>query len=360
MRCSVESRFNCTTERITRIWERLLKRTEIGSDVNFFDLGGDPGLATELFDLIRQDCGQSLPPMMIYCAPTIAALAAMLEQPATLRFPPLVQLKAGSDKPPVFIAHGLGATVMDFFQLVKHIRSGHPIYGLQARGVDGMEEPLERIEDMAEYFLEAITRVQSKGPYLLIGHSLGGLVMLEIAQRLTKNGERVAMLTIVDGYPHRRQLSTIQRMRLVGSMARHHASKLTHLPIRKALGYLLVASQRRPLSSREPSRNMQDRQSIYISLEEATRRVYNSSVRAWRHYRPRFYSGKIRFVKAAEGTWFLPKNPTPVWNRLTDDFEVETTPGDHLGILTTNFEALASVLSRYLQEAIGSHGSPNP
>jgi acetoacetyl-CoA synthetase len=356
----VESRFNCTTERLTRIWERLLKRTEIGSDVNFFDLGGDPAVAVELFDLIRQACGRTLPPMMIYCAPTIAALATMLEQPARLRFPPLVQLKVGSDKPPVFIAHGLGATVMDFFQLVKHIRSGHPIYGLQARGVDGVEEPLERIEDMAECFLEAITRVQSKGPYLLIGHSLGGLVMLEIAQRLTKNGERVALLTIVDGYPHKRQLSIMQRMRVIESMARHHASKLTHLPIHKTLAYLLIASERTSLSPRKPSGNMQDRQSIDISLEEATRRVYNSSVRAWKRYRPRFYNGKIRFVKAAEGTWFLPKNPTPIWNHLANDFEVETVPGDHLGIITTNFEALASVLSRYLQEAIGSQGSPNP
>jgi hypothetical protein len=40
-----------------------------------------------------------------------------------------------------------------------------------------------------------------------------------------------------------------------------------------------------------------------------------------------------------------------VWSDLAHRFEVETVPGDHLGIMTTNFEALAAVLSRVLDEA---------
>jgi len=32
-------------------------------------------------------------------------------------------------------------------------------------------------------------------------------------------------------------------------------------------------------------------------------------------------------------------------------FEVQTVPGDHLGIMTAHFEALAAVLSRLLVEA---------
>jgi thioesterase domain-containing protein len=71
----------------------------------------------------------------------------------------------------VFIAHGLGGSVIDFFQPVKHIESDHPIYGMQARVVDGLDEPLERIEDVAEFHLIAIREVQ---PQMAIGRICSG------------------------------------------------------------------------------------------------------------------------------------------------------------------------------------------
>ena len=112
-------------EVLTPIWQRVLQLSSIRVDDNFFDLGGDSSLALQLFTEIAQVCGRELPPVMIYQAPTIAALAALLEQSSAPRFPALVLLKAGAEEPPVFIAHGLGGSVMDFFQLVKHMESDH-------------------------------------------------------------------------------------------------------------------------------------------------------------------------------------------------------------------------------------------
>jgi hypothetical protein len=37
---------------------------------------------------------------------------------------------------------------------------------------------------------------------------------------------------------------------------------------------------------------------------------------------------------------------------LAGKFEVETVPGDHLGIMTTHYEQLASAISRYAEEAL--------
>lgn len=71
---------------------------------------------------------------------------------------------------------------------------------------------------------------------------------------------------------------------------------------------------------------------------------------ALRHYRPRFYPGRLKFVKAEISTYF-PDNPTPVWAHLAEEFEVETMPGDHMGMLTTHCEDLGALLSRYLSEA---------
>ena len=206
--CSVKPEATSSMiEVLTPIWQRVLQLSSIQVDGDFFDLGGDDLLARELFTEIAQACHRELPPVTIYQARTIAALAALLEQPTALKFPALVHLKKGAKKPPVFIAHGLGGSVIDFFQTVRHIESDHPIYGIQAKGTDGLDAPLERIEDMAEFHLSAIRELQPHGPYALIGYSLGGLVALEMAQRLSENGEKVGLLAMLDAYPNLRHLS---------------------------------------------------------------------------------------------------------------------------------------------------------
>src|ERR1700733_13690591 len=141
-------------EVLAPIWQRVLQLQSVGVNDDFFDLGGNSSLALQLFNEIAQVCDRELPPVTIYQAPTIAALAALLEQPTTPRFPALVLLKPGAANPPVFIAHGLGGSVMDFFQPVRHIQADHAIYGLQTRGIDGVDEPLESIEDMARFYLD--------------------------------------------------------------------------------------------------------------------------------------------------------------------------------------------------------------
>jgi thioesterase domain-containing protein/acyl carrier protein len=323
-RCTVKPEATLSMiEVLIPIWQRVLQLSSIRVDDDFFDLGGDSSLALQLFSEIAQVCDREIPPVTIYQARTITALAALLEQPVPPRFPSLVLLKAGDKKPPVFLAHGLGGTVMDFFQLVRCIESPHPIYGMQAKGLNGLDEPLDRIEDMAQFYLDAIRELQPYGPYLLVGFSLGGLVALEMAQRLSANGEKVALLAMLDGYPNIRYLSLGQQIRL----ATRQAKRRLH-----ALG------ERRGDAPYQPS------------FTPAMQRVRNSAELALTRYRPRFYPGKIKFVRAEISSRF-PDNAVAVWAHLADKFEVETVPGDHLGMMATHFESLAAVLSRYLEEA---------
>lgn len=325
--CPMQSHGGATSSMInvlTAIWRRVLQVQSVDIEDNFFDLGGDSSLALKLFTEIAQECGRELPPVTIYQAPTITGLAALLERPTAPRFPPLVLLKAGTQEPPVFLAHGLGGSAMDFFQPVKHIQSERPIYGLQARGIDGIEEPFERIEDMAEFHLDAIKKIQPHGPYLLIGYSLGGLVTLEIAQRLSASREKVALLAMLDAYPHIRHLSLGQRVRL---SARRASRGLRNLRASRAY---------------QPPDG--------VSFSPTLQRVRDSAYRALTRYRPRSYHGEIKFVGAAISSVF-PDDPVAVWAKLVDKFEVETVPGDHLGMITTCYESLAAMLSRYLKGA---------
>ena len=315
------------TEVLLPIWRRVLQESAIRANDNFFDLGGNPSSAARLFREIAEVCGRDLPPVMIYSAPTIEALAALLEQPSPPRVPPLLLLKAGTGQLPIFIAHGLGDTVFSLFHLVDKIESTHPIYGMQSRGIDGVDDPFTSIEAMAQFHLDAIKKLQPHGPYFLIGYSLGGLVTLEIAQRLSADGERVALLALVDSYPDKSHLSVLQHVLLSLRLAKRRAGALIGAPGRT-----------RPQIPEESGGN------------STTRRMRDSAYLALRRYRPQFYRGGIKFVKAEINTYF-PDNPIAVWSHLAEKFEVETIPGDHLDLLTTQVEKLGSVLSRYLEEA---------
>jgi acetoacetyl-CoA synthetase len=348
--CSVMHKLSSrTTEVLTPIWERVLQRPAIRVEDNFFDLGGDSLLAVQLFSEIERTCGRELAPVTIYCAPTIAALAAVLDEPAPPRFPPLLQLKDGQQGSPIFLAHGLGGTAMDFFQLVKHIQTHRPIYGMQAKGTDGVDEPFDRIEDLAQFHLDAIKKLQPHGPYYLIGYSLGGLVTLEMAQRLTKSGEKVALLAMLESYPHPRFLSLTERVRLGARLATERASTVGRLPIRDALSYIVRPSERRLYVSRDGNGNAPSQIPAGASHTPAMQRARERAYRSLTRYRPRFYGGAIKFVRAETLTDF-PADPVAVWSSLAAKLQVETVPGDHLGILGTYFENLASAISRYLSE----------
>jgi thioesterase domain-containing protein len=221
---------------------------------------------------------------------------------------------------------------------------------MQAKGADGVEEPFDCIEDLAEYHIDAIREVQPHGPYFLIGYSLGGLVVLEMAQRLTEAGEKIALLVLLETYPHARYLSTIERARLATRITRNRASTVRRLPIRDALSYLIRPSTRGLSAARTSNANSADKVSAGVFVTPTMQHARDNAYTALTRYRPRFYSGAIKFVRAETVTDF-PEEPAVVWSGLAGRFQVETVPGDHLGILGTHFETLASVISRYIQEA---------
>jgi thioesterase domain-containing protein/acyl carrier protein len=315
-----------TVETLTRIWESVLQTSPINPDDNFFDLGGDSALALQLFNEIANLHDRELPPVMIYHAPTISALAGILDEPTTPRFPPLALLKDGTKDPPVFITHGLGGSLIDFYHVVKHMETPRAVYGMQGKGIDGVEEPFDRVEDMAQYSLDAVRKIQPHGPYLLVGFSLGGLVTFEMARRLRASQEKVALLAMLDSYPHMRYLSFGQRA-LLKVQQRQRS-------LWKKLSYRAV----QPLPGDGP-------------LSPVVQRCRESAYRALENYQPSFYPGKITFVRAAISTTFS-SNPAAVWGHLAEDFAVDTVPGDHLGIMTTHYAELAALISRYLRESL--------
>jgi acetoacetyl-CoA synthetase len=323
---------------LTPIWQRALGLPKIGPDENFFELGGDPAAATRIFQEIAQNGGFELPPFVIYQAPTISSLAALLAPNKPFEFPALVQLKPGSRGLPVFITHGMGGHLFELFSFVRELETQRPIYGLQTRGMDGVSEPFERIEDMAAYFLAAVRKAQPHGPYTLIGYSLGGLVTLEMARRLKKSGETIALLAMLDSYPPIAALSFGQRFRLTSRQAMSRASEKSPDAIAR--------------NSAGEGPDVDPSLDFGMSLP-AMQRVLAASKRALNSYRPEEYPGRVHFVRAAVPTEF-PSDPVPVWKPYLPGLIVETVAGDHHEILAVHHRELASALARYLKETESS------
>jgi thioesterase domain-containing protein/acyl carrier protein len=314
---------------VTDIWKRVLQLDSVGPDDNFFELGGDSALAVQLFSEIGNACRRQLPAVMIYHVPTIASQVMLLDLRSTPELSPLVTLKPGILGPSLFIASGLGGGPAEFFQLVKYLQTPYGIVGLQPKGIEGFDDPCARIEDMAEFYLKAIVRFQPNGPYFLAGYSLGGLVAMEMARTLISNGQAVALLTMIDSYPDIDFLEMGQRLRLHVQRAKQRALNLA-----------------RPQGARIRLGGLASQDKI-STFAPAFERVRDAAYSALRRYQPRYYPGNVKFIRAAEVTEF-PANPKAIWSQLVGELEVETVPGDHLGMLTKEYEKLALALNRYL------------
>jgi acetoacetyl-CoA synthetase len=336
-----------TLEALTTIWQRVLQVPSIASNDNFFALGGNVQTADLMFAEIKCEFKRELPSSTIFHVPTLAGLASVLQQPNLPRFPNFVRLKMGSRNPPVFIAPGLDGRAT-FSALARQIQTDHAIYGLLARGMDGLEDPHDRIEDMAQFYLDAITNLRAQEPCVLVGYSFGGLVALEMAQRILEDGNEVGLLVLIDAYPHPRFLSPTQRLRLGIQRGARHLSEIRQRSIAEAISYVLNGLERR-LHRAGVRNGFDSSEASSLSLARATSRVKDQSYVALARYRPRPYPGTVRFVKNQGDTYF-PGDPVPVWANLAAALEVETVAGSHLDMVTTHFQNLAVVLTRYLKE----------
>jgi thioesterase domain-containing protein len=104
-----------------------------------------------------------------------------------------------------------------------------PFYGLQPPGLDGHDEPLTRVEDLAAYFAAQIRAFQPRGPYIIAGYCAGGTVAFELAQQLLRDGAAISFVALFGSpYPAYFRLPTQlwQRLAQQAQRIRKHAHEL--------------------------------------------------------------------------------------------------------------------------------------
>ncbi|UXU76139.1 MULTISPECIES: type I polyketide synthase [unclassified Paracoccus (in: a-proteobacteria)] len=201
---------------LAAIWSDLLGIAQVGAQDSFFDLGGHSLIAVRMFGQLRKRFEVDLPISTLFEAPTIAALATLIEErtgPREIVSPDNVARLPLSQKPrfrfvvdmggrgpgtPFFIVAGMFGNIMNLRQLAQRVGADRRFYGLQARGLLGDDEPHQDFTEAARDYIQEIRQVQPHGPYLLGGFSGGGLTAYEMARQLRAAGEQVAMLVMLD------------------------------------------------------------------------------------------------------------------------------------------------------------------
>ncbi|WP_432487809.1 AMP-binding protein [Kineococcus sp. SYSU DK018] len=188
---------------VVGLFERVLEMSSLGIDTDFFAAGGDSLAAQALMAAIEEELGtpaSQLSTALIAANPTPAQLSTALRGDRRRSSPTLVPLRTDGSGTPLFVVAGAGGVAMGLRPLAVRL-PGTTVYGLQANGMENPGLPDWSIPRLAARHVRTLRGVQPHGPYRLAGHSMGGLVALEIAQQLTRAGEEVELLAILDSFP---------------------------------------------------------------------------------------------------------------------------------------------------------------
>src|SRR5665213_1219627 len=333
---------------IIALWERILSFSPVGPDDDFFDLGGDSLLALQLFHEIERATGRTLPITAIYEAATPAKLWDLLDGAAPAPFSPLVTIKpgrSGNQAPPLFIFHGIGGHVLELERVGRLIETDRAVIAIQAKGVDGTAEPIDRLEAMIDFYLPALRARQPHGPYYLAGYSFGGLLGMEVARRLKAAGETVALLLFIDSFAHPNTFPKAARQIVrLNTVLHAFASMPPHRAVRFVLARLRGGAD--PMSRAGQLLASDD---VVPAQAEALRRVYDAASTALLHYWPQPYAGKIVFVRAKPS--IFPVAPARAWGKLVDCIDLHIVDADHDSLVREDAPLLAATVSQILSAA---------
>jgi amino acid adenylation domain-containing protein len=313
---------------LAQIWQSVLNVSPIAVTDNFFEIGGHSLLAVRLIEELERGLGKRLPLARIFQAPTIEKLANVLASQSPLGETPLVVPLQPHGLNPPFFCHGAS------FDIALHAGTDQPFYGLRPHGQDGRQAP-STIEEMAADYVNQVRTVQPNGPYYLGGYSFGGLVAFEMAQQLTEQGQKIALLVVIDPVSPMNGFFTDRTYP-------SSISQSSYLRIYQTLRNLvsLGSEEKRPSMSgairwrvaeiRRKSTFLLCNLHLAISgrIPEPLRMFYFFEIgrAAIRKYMPKHYCGRIVFLKAEKSS--------SGWNGLAaEEMDVHEIPGKHLDLL---------------------------
>ena len=351
-------------KKLVALWARLLKVERVGIHDNFFELGGDSlgaGLMAAEFPVWFE---MDLPLGALFEAPTIAALAPIVER-SNKRADPLRTMLSfrefeDTSQAPLFCVHPAIGLSMGFSALLRHLDPSIPIYGLQSLGLRGEATLPGSIEEIAAEYLDRIRRVQARGPWRLLGRSLGGLIAYSMAEQLLAQGERVELLALIDTFlfssgPASGILGEADEVQAALAFLDIEISGENRPRTLKELAvYLMDPDHARSIPLAQGAAALaREMEKTYPGFVEQLCTVMLNNIRLAQQYTPPRLDADLIYFRATEATGnldgILDRSPS-VWRRLASgNVDVYQLACHHEAVLDPIPAAqIAKILQRYL------------
>ena len=318
------------------IWQRVLRSPNLGVLDQFSDVGGDSLLGAELLAEIESATSVKLPVGTLLHHGCVRDLARLIESNEPIPgCESVVCLEEGGGLPPIFLVGGGGAHLLYLKKLASHLAPEQSVFGVTLRGESESAQGWRRIEDYAAEKLPKLLQIHPQGPFLIAGHSLGGLVALELAICLQRLGREVDFLGFLDTFP--------PGYRLPRKGLRHaliaNWKLIAGLNPTKWFGYFIDQFQMRLLrrfrGSRLGSLSRFGKQSIRLA-HQISHDLYEPN--------PYLRSACIFESQEALGSAVGAKD---CWSKIIPKAEFVSIPGDHWTILEPpNVELLAGEIKK--------------
>jgi len=337
---------------LAEMWQNTLGIPRISVRANYFSLGVGSLAALRLVTRMNRIYTTDLGLASLISHSTIESIAELIRNRISAKTAStLVPLKPDGDDAPLFIVHGVGGNVINFYGLAMRIDPCQPVYGIQAQALLAGQPALLRLEDMAAYYVSEIRKLQPHGPYRLLGYSFGGAVALEMAHQLRAAGEPVAPLGMLDARAkhfetaRRDEMSTQDRINK--RMRRFHGNTVS-LPWDKRLAYFYDKAKTRAIRfSCKLAATLGFRQ-----VPAFMKSAYDINHVALNHYKLRPYDGKMILFRASEQEYAGGPRDLGWGEIFTQGVDIHEIEGDHERIfLDPAIETLAAALYKAIQEA---------
>jgi len=320
----------------------------------FTDLGIDSLGWVALLDALEKLVHRQISIAELFDFPNVEELTRHLARPsngvpAPARLPVqdgeprsrvLVPLETTGAERPLFLVSGILGSSTAFLPLAQRLPKNRPVYALQPAGLDGREPPRRRVEDIAARYLEEVLAVQPRGPFLLGGHSFGGLVAYEMALALRDRGDVARVLLLDTHLPSFFILEDAGEARVVAELVALLAANAGK-PAAAPTG---VSASEEPERYRARLREAMDAYGYRGIASKDLIELYRANRCAMAGYTPRRSDLAVTLLKAAGG--FVVEGVTRAshctpeylsflgWDRVvTTPVEAVEVPGDHLSML---------------------------
>jgi thioesterase domain-containing protein/aryl carrier-like protein len=339
-----------TLRTLTAVWTELLTpASPLQPHDNFFTKGGSSLALARLTTAIQQRCGVQVTVRDLYLAPTLGAMAALVDERTADRSPApaagqpaLLPLRTGSVRPPLFLVHAIGGSAASYLPLVELLDPAQPVYAFEASSL----APGSTIVSIASAYLAELRAVQPHGPYRLAGWSVGGVIAQQLAVDLRSAGEDVALLALLDAVPSEPDTPVPDRAGLLAwflhDLVGIRGGRTPGLDPRLLRGLPEPEQLSRALAHLVAQRVIDeaDRASVVTRFE-----VFGELAQAFLRHRPTPLDSRIELLVAADGA----VDPVPRWQAVGGPLITHQVPGDHYTMLQPpHLDRVATVLNQLL------------